>query len=279
MIRPLGEPDRRQVMELLLPDSTVNLFIIGDVENNGFATDFQQLWGDFDPRGSLRAILLRYFGSFVAYGRGDFDTDGLAEVFRSHRHLATAFSGLERVVSRFEDRPGLLPETAHRRTLFFLELRSGEKLAPLRRRPTLELVRAVPDDAPAIVELWKATGWGSEHGERALRHELEQGGSRVYLFREGLRVLATAKTTAENTRSPMVTGVTTHPDYRRRGMATQLLIRLCEELLHEGKVPCLLYDNPEQAPSTAALGSPTAGPGSCTSSGPSSGPEHQSLSR
>lgn len=43
----------------------------------------------------------------------------------------------------------------------------------------------------------------------------------------------------------MIVGVATHPAHRRKGLATQLLIRLCEDLLSEGKTPCLFYDNPE----------------------------------
>lgn len=57
--------------------------------------------------------------------------------------------------------------------------------------------------------------------------------------------MATVRTSAENSLSAMITGVVTIPGYRRLGLATRLLVRLCGELLAEGKRPCLLYDNPE----------------------------------
>ncbi|MCL6580418.1 MAG: GNAT family N-acetyltransferase [Firmicutes bacterium] len=248
MIRLLGEPDRGKVMDLLVPESTVNLFVIGDIENFGFDSDFQQVWGDFDSPGNLRAVLLRYHGSFISYSPGDFDVDGLAEVVRRQRERLSAFSGLDRVMCRFEARAAdLLSQAFRKRTLFFLELKSGERLTALKRELPYELARAVPDDAPAMLDLWRETDGfrASRDGEQALRLELERGSGRAYVVRDGRRVVATARTTAENSRSAMVTAVVTHPDYRRRGLATQLLVRLCGELLAESKLPCLLYDNPE----------------------------------
>jgi len=57
----------------------------------------------------------------------------------------------------------------------------------------------------------------------------------------------------------MINGVATHPDYRRRGLGTQLLVRLCDELLTEGKRPCLLYGNPEAGSVYRRLGFTDAG--------------------
>lgn len=100
VIRLLGENDRQTVTELVGMESALNLFIIGDIENYGMATDFQQLWGDFDPTGRLRAVLLRYYGSLIPYAPGDFDVDGLAEIIREHRDRVVVFSGIERVALR-----------------------------------------------------------------------------------------------------------------------------------------------------------------------------------
>src|SRR4051812_16096624 len=60
MIRELTEADRQQVLDFLMPESSFNLFLIGDIHNHGFCREFQQLWGDFDEQGRLRAVLLRW---------------------------------------------------------------------------------------------------------------------------------------------------------------------------------------------------------------------------
>jgi len=250
-IRSLGERDRAEVMRLLSPERTLNLFIIGDVENNGFEADFQELWGDFDAGGRLRAVLLRYYGSFIPYAPGEFDLDGLSDLVSRQRHRLQVFSGIERVVGRFERYPGLLPESARRRSLYFMELREGDRLEDSwpevsQPGPSLRVEQATPSDVPDLVDAWREIGGTvGPDTERAARRDIEQGASRAYLIRHGGRVVATVRTSAENSLSAMITGVVTLPGYRRRGLATRLLVRLCEELLAEGKRPCLLYDNPE----------------------------------
>jgi len=249
-------------MGLLAPESTVNLFIIGDVENNGFGQEFQQLWGDFEATGRLRAVLLRYYGSFIPYAPGEFELDGLAEVLIGHRDRITAFSGIDRVILPFETYPGLLPENARKRTLSFLELRGGDRLAgPEGGGLGGQAFRAGPDDVPGYLRLWEEVNGleRSDELERSHRREIEQGTGRVYLLRQGDRVVATVKTTAETSSGAVITGVTTHPAFRRRGLATSLLVILCQELLGEGKRPCLIYDNPEAGGIYRRLGFTDAG--------------------
>lgn len=250
-IRALGERDRAEVMRLLTPERTLNLFIIGDVENNGFEADFQELWGDFDAGGRLRAVLLRYYGNFIPYAPGEFDLDGLTDLISRQRHQMRVFSGIERVMSLFEGCPGLLPESARRRSLHFMELREGHRLEDpwlevSQSDLSLRIEQATPEDVPDLVDAWREIdGAVGPDTERASRRDIEQGSSRAYLIRHGGRVVATVRTSAENSLSAMITGVVTIPGYRRLGLATRLLVRLCGELLAEGKRPCLLYDNPE----------------------------------
>lgn len=61
MIRRLYEADRERVMELAGRNPSINLFIIGDVENFGFEQEFMELWGECEsPDGPLKAVLLRF---------------------------------------------------------------------------------------------------------------------------------------------------------------------------------------------------------------------------
>jgi predicted GNAT family acetyltransferase len=253
LIRSLAEDDRDEVMALLTPESGRNVFIIGDVENYGFRTEFQELWGDFDSAGKLRAVLLRYYGSFIPYAPAIFNVDGLAGILLRQRGRMTAFSGLDRVIQSFEACPGILPPEARRRRLFLMELSAAEDVATFSEpQPQFGAglgapERAVPDDVPSCLALWRLVD-GSAVAvdmEQSLRLELQTGAARLYMFRSHGQVVAMARTTAENSRAAVITGVATHPDYRRRGLATHLLAILGRELLSEGKRPCLFYDNPE----------------------------------
>lgn len=244
-------------MDFLGAESALNLFIIGDIENNGFEADFQQVWGDFGATGEdgrLAAVLLRYYGSFIPYAPGDFDVGGFASILVEHRTRMTAFSGIDRVMSRFDGYDNVRPEGAKRRSLFFVELKS---LGPAASEESGEpgtvpgvggIERARPDDVPALLELWRRVEefHMKDDSERTNRRELEQGAGRAFFVRESHtgQVVATVKTTAENSRSAMIVAVATRADFRRRGLATKLLLHLCRELQREGKRPCLLYDNP-----------------------------------
>lgn len=77
MIRKLTEADRKPLMELICKEPALNLFIIGDVENFGFEQDFMELWGEVDStNGQIKAVLLRFYRSYLPYAEGPFDVEG-----------------------------------------------------------------------------------------------------------------------------------------------------------------------------------------------------------
>ena len=92
--------DREQTLRFLEMESALNLFLIGDIYNYGFDQEFQQLWGDFDGTGQLRAVLLRYRGNWIPWAPGPFDVEGFAEVIRTGRETEM-LSGIDRVTGAF----------------------------------------------------------------------------------------------------------------------------------------------------------------------------------
>jgi predicted GNAT family acetyltransferase len=77
MIRKLHDGDHPAVMRLLTREPELNLFIIGDIENAGYAHERVAHWGEFDAAGrSLTAVLTRYFDSLVFYARAPYDLAG-----------------------------------------------------------------------------------------------------------------------------------------------------------------------------------------------------------
>lgn len=53
MVRLLTETDREQTLKFLNKQPGLNLFQIGDIENFGFDSDVQTIWGSFDELGHL----------------------------------------------------------------------------------------------------------------------------------------------------------------------------------------------------------------------------------
>ena len=68
---------------------------------------------------------------------------------------------------------------------------------------------------------------------------------RGYYIEENKKVVSMAKSTSENSTHAMVVGVGTHPMYRKKGYATKCVVKLCNSLLNDKKIPCLFYDNEE----------------------------------
>ncbi len=98
---------------------------------------------------------------------------------------------------------------------------------------TIELLKSIPE--------FNSGNFTVESKERALKDQT----GRTYFVRVDGKMVSTASTTAENKHSAMVVGVATLNDYKRRGYASDIMIKLCKGLLAEGKELCLFYDNPE----------------------------------
>lgn len=243
-IRQLTEMDREQTLRFLEMESALNLFLIGDIYNYGFDQEFQQLWGDFDGTGQLRAVLLRYRGNWIPWAPGPFDVEGFAEVIRTGRETEM-LSGIDRVTGAFRRIPGLPFRWDNRRQTHFARFTDADGLNRLEKEVSLPIRPMTLEDVPLLSRLSEQIAeFASRDRAEELRASLESGDARGYWAEDGGRAVAMARTAAENPASAMVVGVGTHPSYRRQGLATQLMIRLCREVWSEGKSVCLFYDNP-----------------------------------
>jgi predicted GNAT family acetyltransferase len=239
MIRLLKEVDRQRTLELLTREPAFNLFLIGDIENYGMSAPFQKVWGDFDANGLLQAVLLRYYNSFLAYAPNSFDLWGFARTMRQQRQVEIV-SGRAETVERF------LPLLGGGRfkLTHYAELPSNSLLPPpngaVPHKATLADVSSIFALKRQIAEFRLVPT-----AEESFRRTLATGSGRSFIVRTNGKVISIASTTAENSRSAMVVGVCTHPDYRCQGLATACLQALCRELKQEGKSLCLFYDNPQ----------------------------------
>lgn len=103
MIRKLTEADREPLMALICKEPALNLFIIGDVENFGFEQDFMDLWGEFDTaERQIKAVLLRFYRSYLPYAEGPFDVEGFSEIMRKDKDISM-ISGRSDVVQAFTE--------------------------------------------------------------------------------------------------------------------------------------------------------------------------------
>lgn len=239
MIRKLTVQDHKTVMDFLSEEPSINLFIIGDIEAFGYETDFQELWGEFHEDGKLNAVLLRYFESFIPYAKGEFDVQGFADLICNYS-ATPIMSGKASIVEQFEHVKGI--ELGPKKATFFAECR---ELTPI-NHTEYNIKIATIDDVDRILNLrMKIDEFSlSKEGRKMIVQDIENGTGRTYFIEDNKQIIACASTAAENSASAMIVGVCTHKNFRNNGLATAIMQKLIGDVLAEGRILCLFYDNP-----------------------------------
>lgn len=240
MIRKLTQMDNDQLMEYLKEEKAFNLFIIGDIENFGYDSDFQEIWAEFDENNEINGVLLRYQHFYIPYSKGKFDVKGFVDIINSDKNLEV-MSGKQEVIEKLD---GFM-EFSKKKEQYFAELIDDSLLDMNGDLP--EIRKANIEDVDAILELRECIEeFDITPSSRAsFKQTTLTGTGRTYFVEMDGRVVACASTTAENSESAMIIGVCTHPEYRKKGYATKCMIVLCKEILDEGRTLCLFYDNPK----------------------------------
>ncbi|TYS71017.1 GNAT family N-acetyltransferase [Sutcliffiella horikoshii] len=242
MIRRLTEMDHEICFDFLSEQPAENLFIIGDIEAYGYEKDFQKLWGEFNEKNELIAVLLKYEENFIPYAKGVFDAEGFANIMLNDPNFSM-MSGLKEVTARVE--PFVMHRLKRKRQTYYAKctVLSHELEANV---DTSNVLQAAPQDAERLVRLLNSIPEFTDSIITVERKKrvLEEGVSRSFFMEEDGEMVSTASTTAENTVSAMVVGVATLENFKKKGYATQCMVKLCNQLLQEGKELCLFYDNP-----------------------------------
>ena len=240
MLRKLTEDDRQAALEYLALEPSYNVFTIGDIENFGFNTEFQDVWGELDERGVFRTLVLRYYNNHIVYSATEkFDRAAVCEVLGKSGD-EWMLSGKESIVVPLAARLGM----GNVRRLFVAELRPAGDLPA--SPAEIDVEWATPSNFEKVIDLQRAIEEfdGLESSVEGVRHNIESGTGRTVFVSRGTQAVSCASSAAENSRSAMIIGVCTAKAYRSRGLATACMTHLCRALLDEGKVVCLFYENP-----------------------------------
>ncbi|HDX9577129.1 TPA: GNAT family N-acetyltransferase [Bacillus pseudomycoides] len=240
MIRKLTELDHEQVISFLKKEAAYNLFIIGDIEAFGYDQDFQEIWGQFTIDNQLHAVLLRFHDSFIAYARGSFQPEAFIRQFINYDHIK--LSGKSEVVEQFENITNL--KLGKKQQTYFCECTTKKQLS---NEPIKEDIKvATTLDVDRIMHLRKQITEFSlaDNSGKLLRQAIETNTGRTYYIEKNGEITACASTSAENSLSAMVVGVCTHPNHRGKGYASQIVSKMIQDFLAEGRTLCLFYNNP-----------------------------------
>ena len=249
MIRKLTSKDNERLMEYLKEEKAFNLFIIGDVENFGYDSDFQEIWAEFDEDQKIIGVLLRYQHFYIPYSKGSFDFKGFVDIINRNKEFH-GMSGKKDVLQKFDK----FMEFDTKREQYFAELTDDRELDI--SIDLSEVKRANMEDVDSIIELREQIKEFhiTPSSNEAYRQSIVTKTGRTYFIERDGRVVASASTTAENSKSAMIVAVCSHSQYRRRGYATKCMMALCKEILREGRNLCLFYDNPNAGIIYKAIG-------------------------
>ncbi len=231
-MRKAEEKDLPELSAYLDQNPAMNLFLIGDIENFGIDGDKVSVWIDEDASG-IHSVFLYY-----AHGR--------SLILQSYENRIDQ-EFLEELLKRLDvvtvsGETGLITSLKLDGFPVHSECRFAAMKKPYGKADTSEVVRLGQEDAGEIAELLAAS-----FPHSAIRVDLEEKGSRFYGIRKDGRLVSTASTSAECRNMAMVVSVCTREDYRSHGYAEACVAKLSDDLLAEGRMPCLFYTDPQAA--------------------------------
>ena len=244
MIRKLTQTDHDQVMALITPEASFNLFTLGNIENHGYDSEDVEIFGDFDPDTNLlRGVLYRYTIYFGVYGLPSYDAAGFAKLLDNYDNVF-GLSGKKDVMEIIAPHVPQLPDF---REMFFAECTLAS-LKPQADSPH-PVQKATPQDAPDIVTLeYSIEEFGREETQEIATtrkaDNLARGISRTHMIRIDNQVVSASSTAAENSQSAMLVGVCTATGHRNQGYVSAILSKQLPELFESKQTVCLFYDNP-----------------------------------
>ena len=237
------EADRGRLNDYLKRHEVLNLFFIGDIENFGFDSSFQHVWTEEEEDG-IHAAYLQYRGNLCLQSYdGRLDPAFIDRICEEYRITCVnaetpLFEGLA------------LPQYPVHEDCSFASMAAPHDLVD-----TALVKRLGEADVEAVCSLRRECFQHSgANEEESLRNTLRTHSGREYGIFEDGRLVSVAGSTAECAHLAMAVGVCTARDSRGRGYASMCITRLSNDLLAEGKTPCLFYNNPSAARIYKALG-------------------------
>lgn len=257
MVKKLIEDDRETILNFLEEEATFNLFIIGDILNTGFDKSFMEMWGEFDEDENLISVLLRYFNNFIPYYKESYCGDlGYYKQIILENNNKKLISGKSEIVDRLK---GVLANCKEKHD-YFCVLNDKTRLATLFGDVLIK--RAIADDTERIsdfIDSIEELGISGENREMLCNTIKTRSGRYYYIENENGDIISVAGTSAENKFAAMVVSVATDKNYRKRGLATKCVSKLCDDALNDCDKLCLFYDNPNAGKVYHAIGFETIG--------------------
>ncbi|SCG98010.1 MULTISPECIES: GNAT family N-acetyltransferase [unclassified Romboutsia] len=238
MITKVNESLEKAFWEYVSHEERINLFIIGDVENYGLNTEFQEVWFQICNE-KIAAVMLRYYKSLVIYSyENDFDVDEMISHINTLdiKEISGKKSVIDKLLDGYEDYKEF-------KETYFCSLKSLNNIETLVGTENKIQKAEVKDLEELNKFLSQIDGMHAPDYIPSKTKQLNEKNTRIYFVKDNDKIISTVSTGIETSFLAMICGVGTDINYRNKGLATYMVYTLSKELFNEGKVPCLFYNN------------------------------------
>ena len=238
MITKVNESLENAFWEYVSHEERINLFIIGDVENYGFETDFQNVWFQMDNE-KIVAVMLRYYKSLIIYSyENDFNVDEIIDHINSLdiKEICGKKLVIDKLLTKYKDFKKC-------KETYFCSLKNLNEIDILNLKDN-KIEKADVSDLEQLNEfLCNIEDMYAEDYIESKTKQLKEKNARIYFIKQDNKIVSTTSTGIETSFLAMVCGTCTDADYRNQGLATLMTYTLSKELVNEGKIPCLFYSS------------------------------------
>lgn len=205
--------------------------MLADIADFGFDETFQTVYID-EEQGKIRGVYLCFYANFLLYcKKNEVNTEFLEQLFSMY--TPDVIMGNTEDVRKVQW--VLSDYTMESRGLY--QFCHPEELAA----ETTEIQKAVPEDVDDIFAFLQSIP-ELKHlytSKQMIADRIGKNCGTHYIVRENGNIIAHANSAAESEFTTMIGGVSTADAYRGKGLAGQIVSKLCRDIQERGKQPTL----------------------------------------
>lgn len=252
MLIKASEKDRENILNYCLKEPIFNIFIIGDIENFGFSSPYQDVWYE-ESKEEIRGVVLRYHNNLIIYSYLlDLDVSLIYPLIDQYN--IEIVSGEEEIIDKIE---ASLWGKFFRNDMNFCQHEKTSSLVEIKE----EIIVASDKDAMKIaiaygdIEEFKFL-YSRDVDKRyeQILERIESGEGKHFIILDHKGIISHGNTSAENTMSAMIGGIFTRKDKRNKGFANQIIFALVKDLKNRNKEIALFYKNEKEGQIFKKLG-------------------------
>ena len=238
MITKINESLENAFWEYVSHEERINLFIIGDVENYGFETDFQDVWVQINDN-KIVSVILRYYKSLIIYSyKNDYNIDEMINHINNLdiKEISGKKIVIDRLLTKYKD-------FKKNKETQFCSLRILKDVDTLNLKDNKIEKAEIRDLNELNNFICNIEDMYTEEYIESNTKQLKEKNIRIYFIKQDDKIVSTICTCIETSFLAMVCKTYTDINYRNQGLATLMTYTLSKELVNEGKIPCLFYSS------------------------------------